>query len=74
MSAKRQEFDNQVGDLFVSPKLEDRRQLLTRRLEDGYDRIDQAALAGNDVREWEEFWIKLLREYEQVCGDLKTAA
>jgi hypothetical protein len=60
--------------VFVSARLEDRRQQLTRRLEDGYERIDQAALAGADVREWEEFWIKLLREYEQVCFELELAA
>jgi hypothetical protein len=53
---------------------DDRVRQLAERLEDGYARIDQAALAGNDVTEWETFWIKLLREYEHVCSELDRAA
>lgn len=53
---------------------EDRRNLLERRLEDGYRRIDEAVAAGEDVAEWERFWIKLLREYESICDDLGRAA
>ncbi len=44
-----------------------RRETLTRRLEDGLLRIDQAELDGRDVTDWESFWIGLLREYEQIC-------
>ena len=51
-----------------------RRQSLERRLEDGYARIDQAALAGTDVTEWESFWIRLLGEYEDVCRESDLAA
>jgi hypothetical protein len=51
-----------------------RRESLARRLEDGYQRIDEAALAGADVVEWETFWIRLLHEYEGVCRDLDVAA
>lgn len=51
-----------------------RRETLERRLEDGYRRIDQAALAGADVSEWENFWIKLLGEYEDVCREHDLAA
>jgi hypothetical protein len=54
--------------------LDDRLLLLAGRLHDGYARIDQAALAGDDVSEWETFWIKLLREYEHVCSELERAA
>ena len=57
-----------------SPSQESRRLLLERRLEDGYRRIDQAALAGGDVTEWESFWIKLLGEYEDVCREHDLAA
>ena len=53
---------------------DDRLRQLAQRLDDGYSRIDQAALAGNDVSEWETFWIKLLREYEHVCSELDRAA
>lgn len=51
-----------------------RGETLERRLEDGYRRIDQAALAGTDVSEWESFWIKLLGEYEDVCREHDLAA
>lgn len=51
-----------------------RRGSLERRLEDGYRRIDQAALAGADVTEWESFWIRLLGEYEGVCRESDVAA
>jgi hypothetical protein len=51
-----------------------RRESLVRRLEDGYIRIDHLAMSGGDVREWESFWIKLLREYEGVCRELDSAA
>ena len=51
-----------------------RREALERRLEDGYLRIDEAALAGADVTEWESFWLRLLREYEDVCRELDPAA
>jgi hypothetical protein len=44
------------------------------RLEDGFRRIEQAALAGADVSEWESFWIKLLGEYEEVCREHDLAA
>jgi hypothetical protein len=53
---------------------DDRLRLLAGRLEDGYQRIDQAALAGHDVTAWETFWIKLLREYEHVCVEIERAA
>lgn len=51
-----------------------RREMLERRLEDGYRRIDQAALTGADVSEWETFWITLLGEYEDVCREYDLAA
>lgn len=57
-----------------SVTLEDRQQSLVRRLDDGYTRIDEAALSGTDVSEWESFWIRLLREYEDVCREQDLAA
>ena len=51
-----------------------RRQGLERRLEDGYQRIEEALRAGADVTTWEEFWIQLLAEYEAVCDELRPAA
>jgi hypothetical protein len=54
--------------------LSSRRESLERRLEDGFRRIDESALSGTDVSEWESFWIRLLREYEDVCRELDAAA
>jgi hypothetical protein len=46
---------------------------LERRLEDGYQRIEQAAREGKDVAAWEAFWIDLLRQYEAACDGLAEA-
>lgn len=53
---------------------ENRHDSLARRLDDGYDRIEQAIAEGADIAAWEEFWISLLREYEAVCDELAIAA
>ena len=58
----------------ISTELGSRRESYRRRLDDGYARIDEAALSGSDVSEWESFWIRLLREYEDVCRELDRAA
>lgn len=47
---------------------------LVRRLEDGYARIEEAKLRGIDIRAWEDFWLQLLDEYEDVCDGLRLAA
>ena len=47
---------------------------LERRLEDGYVRIEQAKLDGVDTSAWEEFWVKLLQEYQSICDELAEAA
>ena len=47
---------------------------LERRLEDGYARIEAAKFNGEDTSAWEEFWLKLLREYEAICDELTQAA
>ena len=39
--------------------------------EQGYDRIEHGLAEGNDVTTWEDFWVALLREYEQVCDELQ---
>ncbi len=49
-------------------------ETLERRLEDGYRRIEEAKVQGRDVKAWEEFWIQLLREYEEICDGLRLAA
>jgi hypothetical protein len=54
--------------------LDARRRTLENRLDDGFDRIDQAALSCTDVSEWEAFWLRLLSEYEDLCRELDQAA
>ena len=57
------------------PVAEDlRTRLLESRLEDGYRRIEQALARGEDVGDWEVFWIDLLRQYEAAVLDLPDAA
>ncbi|HEX5497990.1 MAG TPA: hypothetical protein VFX03_02145 [Thermomicrobiales bacterium] len=52
----------------------DRRAVLERRLDDGYQRIDAALSDGQDVARWEDFWVGLLREYEALVGRSDRAA
>ncbi|HET9017364.1 MAG TPA: hypothetical protein VFN57_17315 [Thermomicrobiaceae bacterium] len=47
------------------------RAALQLRLEDGYQRIEQALVTGQDVTHWEDFWVQLLAQYEQVCDALR---
>lgn len=47
---------------------------LEQRLADGYARIEDARLSGEDVTAWEEFWIDLLHQYEAVVDGLPEAA
>jgi hypothetical protein len=45
-------------------------QRLLLRLEDGFDKIARAAANGEDVARWEDVWLKLLGEYEQLYDRL----
>ena len=47
---------------------------LVRRLDDGYARIESARVLGQDVTEWEEFWIDLLHQYEHAIDEFPEAA
>ncbi len=58
----------------LNTDLNARCRMLEDRLDDGFQRIDQAMLSGTDVREWESFWLRLLGEYEDVCRELERAA
>ena len=50
-------------------------QQLERRLNDGYARIEAARAAGQDVADWESFWIELLHQYEAaVDATMQRAA
>jgi hypothetical protein len=62
------------SSLLMNEDLDARRSTLEDRLDDGYQRINQAVLSGADVTEWESFWLRLLGEYEDVCRELERAA
>ena len=51
--------------------LKRRRTALQLRLEDGYQRIEQALKDGKDVTRWEDFWIQLLYEYVRICDTIR---
>ena len=53
--------------------LEERRDRLYERLEDGYQKIARALDEGRDVTSLEDFWLQLLNEYERVCDELLAA-
>ncbi len=40
--------------------------LLVRRLDAGYARIEDAQNAGQDLADWEEFWIDLMHQYDRA--------
>lgn len=42
---------------------------LAARLEDGYNRIEEAITRHDhrNVADWERFWLQLLAEYEALC-------
>ncbi len=40
------------------------------RLEDGYRKIEAAVERGEDVRRWEDVWIRLLHDYERIYEEL----
>lgn len=47
-------------------KLTAKRDELVGRLDNGAARIEEARAKGKDVQEWEDYWIRLLRHYEDV--------
>lgn len=49
-------------------------RVLEARLTDGYQRIDEAVIRGENVDHWEAFWIELLHEYEALCDARVQAA
>jgi hypothetical protein len=53
-----------------TPPTTDLLATLEARLGDGYDRIETARAAGEDVARWEDFWLELLRQYEAAYDAL----
>lgn len=54
--------------------IEDTLAHFERRLEDGFQLIEERRAAGIDVTALEEFWIDLLHQYEALCDRLPAAA
>jgi hypothetical protein len=52
------------------PALVARKRELLERMEKGDQIIVKAKQEGKDTTAWEDGWIRLLREYEQVCNAL----
>lgn len=68
MAALAATTDRTLADLVY------RRQVLEQRLIEGWKRIDAAIAAGRDVAAWEQIWVALLAEYEQVCDAIRDTA
>ena len=51
--------------------LETRCDTLYERLESGYQRIEHGLTDGRDITTWEDLWLSLLNEYEEVCDQLQ---
>lgn len=47
------------------------RNSLVDRLETGSRQIEQMRMAGENVEQWERFWVRLLHQYEQLCDRLR---
>jgi hypothetical protein len=62
-----------VTQLQSRVELEERRDLLRNRLEDGWTRLDEAEAAGQHRPEWDDFWLQLLAEYEAICRQIDAA-
>ncbi len=45
---------------------------LTHRLQDGEARIQAALARGEDVAAWEDFWVRLLHEYEALHDRIES--
>ena len=65
---------DKASNLIGRDELVARRAAVARRLDDGYRRIDQAMLSGEDIVAWEDFWIELLSQYESLSDELERAA
>ncbi len=49
-------------------------RVLEQRLDDGYRRIESGQLLGEDITQWEEFWIDLLHQYEQLTDQAEDSS
>lgn len=66
------DFERLQARIFVAEEPSVR--TLANRLNDGWDRIEKARAAGQNITAWENFWLELLREYETVSDALMREA
>lgn len=66
-SASKQEQRDALIQVLIA-----KRDEYVDRLDTGAAKIEEARAQGKDVSEWEDFWISLLRRYEEVCDKLKN--
>jgi len=66
--------DHEPYNVVPREELVARRAAVARRLDDGYHRIDQALVSGEDITAWEDFWIELLSQYETLSDEVERAA
>lgn len=55
--------------MLASDDLEAEMQRLLFRLDDGFAKIAQAAAMGEETARWEDVWLELLREYDELCKE-----
>jgi len=71
LSTERDErFRQPIGGSTGDDARERKRDALYRRLEDGYLKVESGLAQGRDMTRWEDLWIALLHEYEEICDDL----
>lgn len=52
-------------------RLSEKRDEYVQRLDIGAAKIEEARRQGKNVTLWEDYWIQLLRQYEEVCNQLR---
>lgn len=67
-------YDGSLDESVSRIGVADRRDTLEHRLEEGFAKIEDARRSGRDFASWERVWFELLREYEDVCDELREAA
>jgi hypothetical protein len=45
-------------------------ETLRARLEAGYAKIDEGMRQDQNTEPWVDFWLRLLREYEELCDQM----
>ena len=75
LSPNSRPWRSAFNDLDSIAILEQNRDRLYAKLEAGYERIEaeirNPTVPESEIQSWERFWKQLLREYENICGELQ---